>query len=141
MTRYEAVYNDALALIAKENVHVIHCALPPNTNGYFCCRPKHIAIRKTLKYKKEGLIALFHEYGHYMDFKAKKYKNFFSQKSLGKFDKKKMLEIERAEKSAGRWAQKMLKKYGIEYEAEELDPEQLKSLRKGWRIYYFDREK
>lgn len=133
---YKEIYKNLIEEI-KKDVYISHRYMGKTLAGFYDSEYNIIVINSVLKYKKEGVFALAHEYTHYKDFKAGKFKRFFDIRLGEKYTDSMMRQIVKAEQSAGRGAAKICKKYGRIYKPEELDKEKLKKLKVFWKKYYF----
>lgn len=134
MTYYQ-IYEHLLKE-ARKKIKIYHRPVRSDLDGFFEANLEYIVINTSLKNTKRGVHVLAHELAHFNDKKSNKFKLFF-RLNREKYTKKKMSEVIKAERSAGRGAKKMCAKYGKLYSPEELNPKILPNLIKFWRKFYF----
>lgn len=134
--KYKEIYDLNIKRIRKTGIKVSHRKLPDSIFGHFNPNKNEITINTKIRYKKAGLITLFHEEKHAKDYKAGRFKRMFKGLKTA-YNQKDMKVIIAGEQSAGRWAEKQCLKYGIRYKCEEKNPKLLPYLKKAWKDDYF----
>lgn len=129
---YKALYEYLLIKLKAKNIKIIHKKMDGSMGGYYDIRSKIIYVDKECKYTKNGCFYLCHEYGHWKQHKAKKFKKFFNFTGYEPFSEELLDFIMEAENDADKIALSMLKDHGFE---KVLNSQ--KDLRDYYSKYYF----
>jgi len=132
------IYQDILEEIKKYKVKVFHRKIDKNFGGLYDPVSKLITVNKDDQDTIDGCFYLLHEFGHYLDHKKGKYKNFYNSPYCQEFSTKSFIEVVKAEQSASSFAVKYLRKnYSISYLSDDITKEGIASSVNCWISNYF----
>lgn len=128
-------YHAILCFIKEKGIRVYHREIKSGAGATFDCRKVIITIDKQYRDTWEGCGLLCHELSHFYDWREGKFKKFFEESF--EYSEENMALVVEAEMSAIKGSVKLMKSWGIKYEAPELTESGYNKSVKFWREYYF----
>ena len=132
-------YQLILADIKAKGHRVFHRKMPKDISGLYDPVTQIITIDKILRNTLEGCEVLLHEFSHLLDHREGFFKKFYDiNETKLEYSDELMDLIIKAEQSASKRAEHLLKQWSIYVKADNCKPEKEKYYKDFWRKYYFD---
>jgi hypothetical protein len=130
-------YRSILSFVKQKGIRVYHREIKGGAGGFFDYNKLIITVHKDYRDTWAGCSILAHEITHYHDWREGKFYNFFHS-HLPYTEENLKLVID-AEMSAIKGAERLLKDWGIKYDAPEFTKEGLEKSICFWKKYYFNK--